>query len=129
MSRLMVEKLSIRVHSLKQAVKNLSGGNQQKVVLSKWLLTEPDILLFDEPTRGIDVGAKAEIFELINQQVLQGKAALIVSSEMQELVGVADRVLVMCEGQMTGELKGKDITQENIMALASPKKEAAAHAR
>jgi len=128
LARTMVDKLSIRIHSLKQAVENLSGGNQQKVVLAKWLLTEPEILLFDEPTRGIDVGAKAEIFELINQQVLQGKAALIVSSEMQELVGVADRVLVMCEGRMTGELKGKEITQENIMTLASPQKETIAQA-
>jgi ABC-type sugar transport system ATPase subunit len=120
----MVEKLSIRVHSLRQAVENLSGGNQQKVVLAKWLLTEPEILLFDEPTRGIDVGAKAEIFELINQQVMSGKGVLIISSEMQELVGVADRVLVMCGGRITGELTGKEITQENIMALASPQKEA-----
>jgi len=125
LARTMVDKLSIRVHSLKQAVGNLSGGNQQKVVLAKWLLTEPEILLFDEPTRGIDVGAKVDIFELINQQVLQGKAALIISSEMQELVGVADRVLVMCEGRITGELKGKEITQENIMTLASPLKETA----
>lgn len=120
----MVEKLSIRVHSLKQVVENLSGGNQQKVVLAKWLLTNPEILLFDEPTRGIDVGAKAEIFELINQLVMQGKGALIISSEMQELVGVADRVLVMCEGRIKGELKGNEITQENIMILASPQKEA-----
>jgi ABC-type sugar transport system ATPase subunit len=120
----MVEKLSIRVHSLRQAVENLSGGNQQKVVLAKWLLTEPEILLFDEPTRGIDVGAKAEIFELINHQVMRGKAALIISSEMQELIGVTDRILVMSQGKITGELKGKEMTQENIMALASPQKEA-----
>jgi ABC-type sugar transport system ATPase subunit len=119
----MVSSLSIRIHSLKQAAENLSGGNQQKVVLAKWLLTEPEILLFDEPTRGIDVGAKAEIFELINTQVKQGKAAVIISSEMQELVGVADRVLVMCEGRITGELTGESITQENIMDLASPKKQ------
>ena len=118
----MVKKLSIKVQGLKQVVESLSGGNQQKVVLAKWLLTETEILLFDEPTRGIDVGAKAEIFELINLQVMQGKAALIISSEMQELVGIADRVLVMCEGTLTGELVGEEITQENIMALASPQK-------
>jgi ABC-type sugar transport system ATPase subunit len=117
----MVKKLSIKAHSMKQEVENLSGGNQQKVVLAKWLLTEPDILLFDEPTRGIDVGAKAEIFELINNLVMNGKAALIISSEMQELVGIADRVIVMCEGKITGEVTGEEITQENIMALASPK--------
>ncbi len=91
------------------------------MVLAKWLLTEPDILLFDEPTRGIDVGAKAEVFELINNLVMNGKAVLIISSEMQELVGIADRVIVMCEGRMTGEVTGEDITQEKIMALASPK--------
>lgn len=117
----MVKNLSIKIQSLKQEVENLSGGNQQKVVLAKWLLTKPNILLFDEPTRGIDVGAKAEIFELINALVMEGKAAIIISSEMQELVGVADRVLVMCEGDLTGELSGAEITQENIMALASPK--------
>jgi len=115
-----VDKLSIKIQSLKQAVENLSGGNQQKVVLAKWLLTEPNILLFDEPTRGIDVGAKAEVFELINTLVMEGKAVLIISSEMQELVGIADRVIVMCEGKIMGELKDKEITQENIMAFASP---------
>jgi len=123
-ARTMVEKLSIRIQSIQQVVESLSGGNQQKVVLAKWLLTDPKILLFDEPTRGIDVGAKAEIFELINKQVMQGKGALIISSEMQELVGVADRVLVMCEGKVTGVLEGEEITQQEIMRLASPKKEA-----
>ena len=103
----MVKKLSIKVHSLKQEVEHLSGGNQQKVVLAKWLLTKPNILLFDEPTRGIDVGAKAEVFELINNLVMEGKAVLIISSEMQELVGICDRVLVMSEGKITGELKGR----------------------
>jgi ABC-type sugar transport system ATPase subunit len=122
MASQVVEKLSIKVQSIKQSTESLSGGNQQKVVLAKWLLTEPEILLFDEPTRGIDVGAKAEIFELINEQVMQGKAALIISSEMQELVGITDRVIVMCEGRITGELTGEEITQENIMALASPQK-------
>jgi len=116
-----VDKLSIKIQTLNQVVENLSGGNQQKVVLAKWLLTEPNILLFDEPTRGIDVGAKVEVFELINSLVMEEKAVLIISSEMQELVGIADRVIVMCEGKIIGELKGKEIMQENIMALASPK--------
>ena len=119
----MINKLSIRVHSRNHLVENLSGGNQQKVVLAKWLLTEPDILLFDEPTRGIDVGAKSDLFELINLLVSQGKAAIIISSEMQELVGMSSRVLVMCEGRLTGELSGEEITQENIMTLASPQKQ------
>lgn len=116
----MVGSLAIKVHSYSQNVENLSGGNQQKVVLAKWLLTNPDILLFDEPTRGIDVGAKAEIFELINSLVMQQKAVIMISSEMPELVGMSTRVLVMCEGRLIGELSGADITQENIMALASP---------
>lgn len=116
----MVGSLAIKVHSYSQNVENLSGGNQQKVVLAKWLLTNPDILLFDEPTRGIDVGAKAEIFELINSLVMQQKAVIMISSEMPELVGMSTRVLVMCEGRLSGELSGADITQENIMALASP---------
>ena len=119
----MIDELSIRVHSRNQFVENLSGGNQQKVVLAKWLLTEPDILLFDEPTRGIDVGAKSDLFELINSLVVHGKAAIIISSEMQELVGMCSRVLVMCEGRLTGELSGEEITQENIMTLASPQKQ------
>ncbi len=121
LSKEVVKKLSVKIQSLRQAVENLSGGNQQKVVLAKWLLTDPDILLFDEPTRGIDVGAKAEVFELINNLVMNGKAVLIISSEMQELVGIADRVIVMCEGRLAGEVSGADITQEKIMALASPK--------
>ncbi|MCX6054241.1 MAG: sugar ABC transporter ATP-binding protein [Chloroflexi bacterium] len=116
----MINELKIKVHSRNHIVENLSGGNQQKVVLAKWLLTEPDILLFDEPTRGIDVGAKAEIFEIINSLVMEGKAAIVISSEMQELVGMSSRVLVLCEGRLTGELSGNDITQENIMSLASP---------
>ncbi len=119
----MIKDLSIKVHSRNHVVENLSGGNQQKVVLAKWLLTEPDILLFDEPTRGIDIGAKSDLFELINSLVVEGKAAIIISSQMEELVGMSSRVLVMCEGRLTGELSGKDITQENIMLLASPQKQ------
>ena len=121
----MIKNLSIKVHSRNHQVENLSGGNQQKVVLAKWLLTDPDILLFDEPTRGIDVGAKADIFELINSLVCEGRAAIIISSEMPELIGMSTRVIVMCEGVLTGELVGDNITQENIMALASPHKQTA----
>lgn len=115
-----IKSLSIKANGPNDLVFGLSGGNQQKVVLAKWLETEPDIFLFDEPTRGIDVGAKYEIYELINRLVMDGKAVIIVSSEMEEVMGVANRILVMCEGAMTGELTGAEITQENIMCLASP---------
>lgn len=119
-----VKTLSIRANSIHDWVLGLSGGNQQKVVLAKWLETKPEIILFDEPTRGIDVGAKYEIYELINSLVMEGKSVLIVSSEMEELMGVADRIMVMCEGQLTGELCGAEICQEGIMTLASPVAEA-----
>ncbi len=100
-------------------VSSLSGGNQQKVVLAKWLLSEPDIIIFDEPTRGIDVGAKHEIYLLINRLAESGKAILMISSEMAEIVGMADRVAVMADGRLTGNLGKGEITQERIMALAS----------
>ncbi len=119
-----IKSLSIKANGPNDLVLGLSGGNQQKVVLAKWLETQPDIFLFDEPTRGIDVGAKYEIYELINRLVMDGKAVIIVSSEMEEIMGVANRILVMCEGAMTGELTGEEITQENIMRLASPTSEA-----
>ena len=102
-----------------QSVSNLSGGNQQKVVVAKWKLTQPDILIFDEPTRGVDVGAKAEIYRIINGFAQQGKAVLMVSSEMPEIIGMCDRVLVLHAGRLTGELTGERITQQEIMKLAS----------
>jgi len=102
-----------------QKVLYLSGGNQQKVVLGKWLLKNCNIIILDEPTRGIDVGTKQEIYQLIKNLALEGKAVIVVSSEMPELIGVSHRILVMHEGSITGELSGQDMTQENIMTLAS----------
>jgi len=114
-----VEILKIKTPSLEQKVEALSGGNQQKVVLSKWLIRDPDILIFDEPTRGIDIAAKTDFYSHISQLAEQGKAVIFISSEMQEVVGMCDRVLVLHEGKATGELKGESITQEKIMHLAT----------
>lgn len=115
----MVKKLRIKVTGTKQITGSLSGGNQQKVVLAKWLLNEPDIIIFDEPTRGIDVGAKTEIYKMIEELACEGKGIIIISSEMPELIGLSHRMIVLHEGEMTGELKGEEMTQENIMTLAS----------
>lgn len=115
----MIEKLNIRVKSRQQMVSSLSGGNQQKVVLAKWLMEDIDIIIFDEPTRGIDVGAKAEIYKIINVLAEQGKAVIIISSEMPELIGMTDRIIVLHEGNLAGELKKEEITQERIMALSA----------
>jgi inositol transport system ATP-binding protein len=114
-----VDILKIKISSLDQKVESLSGGNQQKVVLSKWLTRDPDILIFDEPTRGIDIAAKTDFYHHISELAEKGKAVVFISSEMQEVVGMCDRVLVLHEGTATGELSGKDITQENIMHLAT----------
>jgi ABC-type sugar transport system ATPase subunit len=114
-----IKKLTIKVLSRKNRISTLSGGNQQKVVLSKWLLTEPDIIIMDEPTRGIDVGAKRDIYILMGELVKAGKAVLMISSEIPELLGLSDRILVLSEGNMTGILEKKDFSQENIMRLAS----------
>ncbi|AIC47157.1 sugar ABC transporter ATP-binding protein [Rhodoluna lacicola] len=111
--------LSLKTPSLNQQIQNLSGGNQQKVLLSRWLLTDPDILIIDEPTRGIDVGAKSEIHRLMSELAKQGKAIIMVSSEMPEILGMSDRVIVMCEGRLVGEVARKDATQEKIMELAT----------
>ena len=111
--------LALKTPSLDQLIQNLSGGNQQKVLLSRWLLTDPDILIIDEPTRGIDVGAKSEIHRLMGELAKQGKAIIMVSSEMPEILGMSDRVMVMCEGQMVGEVSRKEATQEKIMELAT----------
>lgn len=110
-----VDKLNIKCSSLEQRALNLSGGNQQKVVLAKWLLTEPDFLILDEPTRGIDVGAKREIFKIMNELVVEGKSILFISSELPELLGMCDRIYVMNEGRIVGELEKKDFSQEAIM--------------
>lgn len=111
--------LSIKMPSINQLVRFLSGGNQQKVVLAKWLATECDILIFDEPTRGIDVGAKHEIYTLMRELTKQGKSIIMISSEMPELFGMADRVLVMYEGEMRGELNKDEFDQETMLTMAS----------
>ena len=111
--------LSIRTPSIEQIVQNLSGGNQQKVVLAKWLFTGSKILIFDEPTRGIDVGAKSEIYKLMNELAAKGVAIIMISSELPEILGMSDRILVMHEGRITGELSRAEATQEKIMHLAT----------
>mgnify|MGYP001625044298 FL=1 len=111
--------LKIKTPGQETKIGVLSGGNQQKVILGRWLLTEPDVLLLDEPTRGIDVGAKYEIYKLINDLAARGKTVLMVSSEMPELLGVCDRILVMSGGRLAGETNAKTATQEEIMALAA----------
>lgn len=113
------QKLALKTPSLNQLIQYLSGGNQQKALLSRWLLTLPEILMIDEPTRGIDVGAKSEIHRLMSQLAQQGKAIIMVSSEMPEILGMSDRILVMCEGRITGEVLRADATQERIMELAT----------
>lgn len=118
-SDLYIERLKIKTPSRNALVSNLSGGNQQKVVLSKWLLTEPDIIILDEPTRGIDVGAKRDIYLLMGDMVKKGKAVIVISSEIPEIMGLADRILVMAGGRLTGEIERKDFSQELIMKYAS----------
>jgi ribose transport system ATP-binding protein len=114
-----VQALSIKTPGLQQRVKNLSGGNQQKVVISKWLTANTEILIFDEPTRGIDVGAKSEIYKLLNELARQGKSIIMISSELPEILRMSHRILVMCEGRITGELSAAEATQEAIMTLAT----------
>jgi len=114
-----IEMLRVKTPSARTAIENLSGGNQQKVILARWLLTDPDILILDEPTRGIDVGAKYEIYSLIAELAKRGKAIIMISSEMPELLGMSDRILVMCEGRMTAILDAATATQETIMAHAT----------
>jgi len=114
-----VKQLRTKTPNVEEAVVNLSGGNQQKVVIAKWLVRNCDILIFDEPTRGIDVGAKSEIYHLMNELVAQGKSILMISSEMTEILRMSDRVVVMCEGHKTGEIDIAEATQENIMHAAT----------
>jgi ABC-type sugar transport system ATPase subunit len=115
----MIAELTVKVPTRDTPVASLSGGNQQKVVIAKWLMTEPDLLILDEPTRGIDVGAKFEIYTLISQMVAQGKSVIMVSSELQEIIDICDRVIVLCEGRLTGELEGAGIEQSAIMRCAT----------
>ena len=113
------EAIHIKTPNLAQKIRNLSGGNQQKAIIAKWLATEPTLVIFDEPTRGIDVGAKSEIYALVNSLVESGKAVLMISSEMEEVMGMSDRILVLHEGRIKGELERKDFSQEAIMGFAS----------
>jgi ribose transport system ATP-binding protein len=113
------DQLNIKATSIEQQIKNLSGGNQQKVVLAKSLATESDILIFDEPTRGIDVGAKQDIYKLMCELANNGIAIIMVSSDMQELLGMSDRIVVLCEGRMAGEVKKEQFSQDFILDLAS----------
>ena len=103
-----IKKLRIKTPSMKEHIANLSGGNQQKVIVARWLANDPDILIMDEPTRGIDVGAKHEIYEIMNDLAAQGKAIIMISSEMAELLGMSDRVYVMCDGKLRGEITEKE---------------------
>ncbi|HSI56982.1 MAG TPA: sugar ABC transporter ATP-binding protein [Ideonella sp.] len=114
-----VQRLDIRTPSVEQPVRLLSGGNQQKIVIAKWLLRDCDILFFDEPTRGIDIGAKSEIYKLLGALAGQGKAIVMISSELPEILRMSHRILVMCEGRVTGEIAARDATQEKIMQLAT----------
>ncbi len=114
-----VDLLKIKTPGIDQMLMNLSGGNQQKAVIGKWLIGNSDILIFDEPTRGIDVGAKQEIYELMNRLVKEGKSIIMISSEMSEILRMSDRIIVMCEGKITGELDINGATQEKIMQLAT----------
>lgn len=115
----MVKALAIKTPNLQQKVKFLSGGNQQKVIIGKWLTVDTDVLIFDEPTRGIDVGAKSEIYKLLNDLAQQGKSIIMISSELPEILRMSHRVVVMCEGRITGELSSAEATQENIMTCAT----------
>jgi methyl-galactoside transport system ATP-binding protein len=105
---------------MQEHIANLSGGNQQKVIVSRWLANDPDILIMDEPTRGIDVGAKHEIYEIMTDLAKQGKAIIMISSEMAELLGMSDRIYVMCNGKLRGEITEEaDMTQEKVMSYAT----------
>ncbi len=121
-----VKTLKVKTPSVEQETRLLSGGNQQKVVIAKWLLRDCDILIFDEPTRGIDIGAKAEIYALLQKLAAQGKAIIVISSELPEILRLSHRVVVMCEGRITGELDGNTATQEAIMTLATRRQVTAA---
>ncbi len=114
-----VQKMNIKTPSSKTQIKSLSGGNQQKVLIGRWLANSPDVLILDEPTRGIDVGAKYEIYCIIEELARAGKSIIMISSEMAELIGMSDRIMVMCDGRVTGFVEGKRATQENIMELAT----------
>jgi ABC-type sugar transport system ATPase subunit len=119
LARRMVDALQVRTPSIEQKVLNLSGGNQQKVVIAKWLALHPKVLIMDEPTRGVDIGAKAEVHSLMHQLAGDGVAILMISSELPEIIYMSDRILVMRQGRIAGELAREDATQESVMALAT----------
>ena len=119
LSRRLTGELRVRTPSVETPVRTLSGGNQQKVVLARWLARRPRVLILDEPTRGVDVGAKAEIYRLIRAIAAEGVAVLVISSELPEVLGLSDRVLVMCEGRLVGDLSAHDAGEEQVMALAT----------
>ncbi|HEY1108809.1 MAG TPA: ATP-binding cassette domain-containing protein, partial [Opitutaceae bacterium] len=121
-----IERFRVKTPSLDQAIINLSGGNQQKVILAKWLATNPKILLLDEPTRGIDVNAKREIYAFIDELARNGLGLIVVSSELPEVLALSDRVLVMCEGRQTAEFARAEATAEKVLAAAFPSKTATA---
>lgn len=112
-----VKKLNVSTPEISTEVQYLSGGNQQKVVIAKWLLQDSEIIILDEPTRGIDVGAKSEIYRLINQLVKSGKSVIMISSELPEIIGMSDRVIIIHEGRLVGELSREELSQEKIMSL------------
>jgi ribose transport system ATP-binding protein len=114
-----IAELNVKTHSPRKIVKYLSGGNQQKVLLSRWFCKQAKLIIFDEPTRGIDVGAKSEIYQLMNKLKQAGAAIIMISSEMPEILGMSDRIAVMYEGRITGELTREEATSEKVMALAS----------
>lgn len=114
-----INSLKIKTPNADALIQNLSGGNQQKVILSRWLVTNPEVFILDEPTRGIDVGAKYEIYEIINELARQGKSVILISSEMSEVIGMSDRIMVMCEGRISGFLDKEEANQESIMELAT----------
>ena len=120
--------MAIKSSGIGQRTVNLSGGNQQKVVLSKWLYAEPDVLILDEPTRGIDVGAKYEIYTIINELAAEGKAIVVISSEMPELLGITDRIYVMNAGRFVGEMPTGEASQEKIMSMIIKKDNGNVHA-
>ena len=115
----MIDQLRIKTPSTRQPVQFLSGGNQQKIVIGKWLSLQPQVLLLDEPTRGIDIGAKQEIYALIESLASQGLAILFASSELEEVLGMSDRVLVMREGALTGQLRRNELSEAAVMRLAT----------
>jgi rhamnose transport system ATP-binding protein len=116
-----VKKLRVRLASLRQPIGELSGGNQQKAILARWLLTDPSVLILDEPTRGIDIGVKSEFYDMIGELAASGRAILLISSELPELLALCDRVLVMSEGRITANLARAEATQESIMHAAVPR--------